>query len=301
MQKLLRSTLLLLTLQTLSGLVAAAELPTLGSPSHIGGVPTTAAFFAGATTDNGITYKSTFTATELVDITARIRVESAHINIVGNLYVVVSFGGQLYNQVVGGAFQPWNGALGTLLPVVANKVLAANENLTIVNKLAFGSAGVGSGTLSFFLGYGTGGTIGFYSGAPLNVTIQPAVDQTAAAFTLFNNTVSTPIILGNCIACHQTSGSASTSKLVYKASSVSGFQQSNFDVLKNYILNVPNGSSWILSKPQGGGLPWWWCAAALFLQLVYRLEQFCPGSAAHQQQRSGQCQPGHPEFSGYDG
>ena len=173
MQKLLRSTLLLLILQILPGLAAAAELPALGNALTIAGQPATAAFFAGATTDNGITYRSAFTATELVDVTARIQVASAHVGTAGDLYVVVSFNGQLYNQVVGGVFQPWNGAIETLLPVVANKVLAANENLAIVNRLAFGSAGLDSGTLSIYVGYGVGNGIHTYSGTPLSVTIQP--------------------------------------------------------------------------------------------------------------------------------
>lgn len=176
MHKPLRSILFLLTLQILSSFAAAAELPSLDSPSTISGEPTTAVFFAGATTDNGITYTSTFTATELVDITARIQVASAHVGNVGDLYVVVSFEGQLYNQVVGGAFQSWNGAIETLLPVVANKVLATNENLTIVNKLAFGPAGVDSGTLRFFLAYGLGSGIHAYGSVPLSVTIQPALE-----------------------------------------------------------------------------------------------------------------------------
>jgi hypothetical protein len=181
MKKLMRSTLLSLTLQSFAGLVAAAELPTLDSPVTITGEPTTAMFFAGATTDNGMTYKSTISATELVDITARIQVASEHVGNIGDLYVVASINDEFYNQVEGGAFQPWNGEIGTLMPVIAGKVLDANENLTLVSNLAFGPAGFFSGTLSVFLGYGLGSGVHAYSGEPLSIAIQREPEPETAA------------------------------------------------------------------------------------------------------------------------
>ena len=86
--KLLVLFLLILTTKSLSSPTAAAELPILNNPSTISGEPSTAAFYAGATADNGNTYNSIFTTTELVDINARILVAPEHVGDAGDLYVV---------------------------------------------------------------------------------------------------------------------------------------------------------------------------------------------------------------------
>ena len=83
------------------------ELPELASPSSASGNPTTARFFGGASADNGETYGSSFDFNTPLDISGSIQVEQAHINTVGNLYIVVLLGEDYLYRDSEGNYQAW--------------------------------------------------------------------------------------------------------------------------------------------------------------------------------------------------
>ncbi len=241
-------------IQLTGTLALAAELPVLGSPSTTSGNATRVAFYGGASADNGSTFKSSFSANDLLTITGRIHIEPFHVGAVGSLFVVAVIEGRLLVQSFNGQFYPWDGRLETLQATFI-KTLRAREDLTIIDRKSLGSMGISSGNVTFFLGYSTEVKPGelYYSGTPIRISLsgQNTTDLQSAAFKVFTDTVSQPIIQNNCIACHSATGSAASSKLLYKTTLQPGYQNANFDVLLNYILNVPNGSSLILSKAQG--------------------------------------------------
>ena len=73
----------------LTATTATAQLPELGLPSALSGMPTTAKFYAGATSDDGASYKANFSADSLLDVLTEIRVEPDHVNTIGSLYLVL--------------------------------------------------------------------------------------------------------------------------------------------------------------------------------------------------------------------
>lgn len=234
-----------------------AQLPELAMPQSAAGTPTTAKFFGGATADNGTSYKTSFGFAEAIDVRTEIQVEAAHVNTVGNLYVIIALGEQYFVRDEEGAYQPWDLTVQNLLPASSAKTLQPSELLTIVEGIAFGPAGVSGVSLSIFIAYDTIAAPGnlFYSGVPLSFGIEQEV-TTPLSLTLFTNNVSSQITLNSCIVCHSSVGiasanSATPSQLQYLNSNQPDFLNANYNTLVNFIKNVPNGASEILSKPQG--------------------------------------------------
>jgi len=251
--KLLAYSLLFSCLGLFSSL-AAAQLPELGSPSTGTGVATTAKFFGGATADNSASFGSSFGADQALDIFTEVQVESGHVNTVGNIYLLIQLGEDIFMRLESGEYAIWDQTLPNLQATLPGRTLQASEPITILENVAFGPAGLAGATLSIFLAYDTTAATGelYYSGVPLTVAIDPEVTE-AASLTFFRSNISSPIIQSNCIGCHVSGGSAGGTPLVYATSGVEGFQDTNYNTLLDYIKNVPNGSSKILSRPQGIG------------------------------------------------
>ncbi|MDA1369672.1 MAG: hypothetical protein O2971_02780 [Proteobacteria bacterium] len=248
----LQTAVLSLVLAGLVSPAAMAQLPELGSPSSISGAPTTARFFGGASADNGSSFASSFGYDQAIDVDTEIQVESSHVNTMGNLYVFIVWDGLYFQRVESGDYEIWDLSLPNLQAAFPAKTLQASEPINIVNDVAFGPAGVSDTTLAIFLAYDSMAAPGeiFYSGAPLSVAIE-SEQTTAASLQLYVDTISSPIIQAKCIICHQVGGVATDSALHYVNSGVANFQTTNYNTLVNYIKNVPNGSSEILSRPQG--------------------------------------------------
>ena len=251
--KLLAYSLLFSCLGLFSSL-AAAQLPELGSPSTGTGVATTAKFFGGATADNSASFGSSFGADQPLGIFTEVQVESGHVNTVGNIYLLIQLGEDIFMRLESGEYAIWDQTLPNLQATLPVRTLQASEPITILENVAFGPAGLAGATLSIFLAYDTAAATGelYYSGVPLTVAIDPEVTE-AASLTFFRSNISSPIIQSNCIGCHVSGGSAGGTPLVYATSGVEGFQDTNYNTLLDYIKNVPNGSSKILSRPQGIG------------------------------------------------
>lgn len=233
---------------------ALAQLPELGSPSTASTNPTTAKFFGGATADNSATFGSSFGSDQPLSLFTEIQVESAHVNTVGNIYLLIQLGADIFMRLESGEYAIWDQTLPNLQATLPGRTLQASESITILENVAFGPAGLAGASLAIFLAYDTTATADeiYYSGVPLTVAIEAAVTE-AASLTLFKSSISSPIIQGICIDCHNSAGSAQSTPLVYVNSAVDGFQETNYNTLLNYIKSVPNGSSQILSKPQGIG------------------------------------------------
>ena len=251
--KLLTYSLLFACLGLFSSL-AVAQLPELGSPSAGSGVATTAKFFGGATADNSVSFGSSFGADQPLDIFTEVQVESGHVNTVGNIYLLIQLGADIFMRLESGEYAIWDQTLPNLQATLPGRTLQASEPITILENVAFGPAGLAGATLSIFLAYDTTAATGelYYSGVPLTVAIEAEVTE-AASLTFFRSNISSPIIQSNCIGCHVSGGPAGGTPLVYVTNGVEGFQDTNYNTLLEYIKNVPNGSSKILSRPQGIG------------------------------------------------
>ena len=93
-----------------------AQLPELGMPSTVTGADTTAQFYGGATADGGTSYASSFGYDQAIDILTEIHVESAHVNTMGNLYVIIEWDGVYFVRDEAGVYQTWDLTLPTMLP-----------------------------------------------------------------------------------------------------------------------------------------------------------------------------------------
>lgn len=231
--------------------IACAQLPELPLASSLSGEPTSAKFFGGVSADNGVTYSASVGYDQAVDVLAEIQVEAGHVGTVGNLYVIIVLGEDLFMRDASGNYQLWNGDPATLLAASPDKILTVSESISIVEDIPFGPAGVSDTALNIFLAYDTAAAADelYYSGAPLSFTIEP--EAGAISLTYYISNISAPIVQTRCIACHTSAGLANTSALIYQNSSVPGYQTSNYNTLIDYLENAPNGSSLILSKPQG--------------------------------------------------
>jgi len=179
-------------------------------------------------------------------------VEASHVNSVGNLYILVVVDEQIFMVQESGDYVLWDSVLESLQPVSSNKTLQASEPLTLFDDVAFGTVGVTDTALDVYLAYDTIVEPDqlYYSAAPLSFSIGESNSE-AASLSLYKSSISAPIVQDRCIVCHQAGGVASTSALLYVDSSTADYQTINYNTLMNYIENVANGASLILSKPQG--------------------------------------------------
>jgi hypothetical protein len=248
--------LIVASLLQFTSLSSLAQVPELPLPVSASGHPTTAQFYAGNTFDGGTTFATTFAADQAITILAEIRVEENHVNSVGNIYLVVVLGEQMYIRIESGEFALWDGSLETLVAAFPGKTLQAIEAFSVIEDVPFGAVGLAGATLFIYLAYDSVATAGdlYYSGTPLGLEIA-AAGATGTSYQLFSDNVSTPIIQTRCIICHSSTGIASatvsTSQLQYISDTEPDFLQSNYNVLVNYIRNVTDGNELILSKPRG--------------------------------------------------
>ena len=235
--------------------VLGQELPELASPSSASGNPTTARFYGGASADNGETFGSSFDFNTPLDISGSIQIEESHINTVGNLYIVVLLGEDYLYRDSEGNYQAWDLELSTLQAASPDKTLSSFEPLTIVDDVPLGPAGAAGLTLSIFFAYNTSAVPGelYYSGTPVTLAIGTEPPAEPASLTLYNASISAPIVQSRCVSCHVSGGASGNTRLVFVRSSVDNYMTLNYNEMVDFVRNTPNGASLILSKPQGIG------------------------------------------------
>ena len=69
--------------------------------------------------------------------------------------------------------------------------------------------------------------------------------------SFFNSNISSPIIQGQCIACHVSGGPAEATLLVYSPGSETDYQATNFNILKDYIAADAGNANTLLEKSRG--------------------------------------------------
>ena len=164
--------------------VASAQLPELGNPSTATGASTTAKFFGGATADNSVSFGSSFAADQPLSLFTEIQVESVHVNTVGNVYLLIQLGNDIFMRLESGDYAIWDQTLPNLQATLPGRTLQASEPITILENVAFGPAGLSGASLAIFLAYDTTAAPGqlYYSGVPLSVAIEAEVTEAARIY-----------------------------------------------------------------------------------------------------------------------
>ncbi len=231
---------------------AHGQLPELPNAASLSGLPTGAKFFGGASLNNGQSFVTSIGMSEPVDVLAQINVQPEHVGELGNYYILVVLGEEQFVRAGPDNYEPWDGTVEGLKPAIANKVLAAEEMLSIVDDLPFGAVGVSNTALNIFLAYDTNAAPGdlFFSGSPISFFVNGEA-TTPASQSLFVESVSSTIIQTKCIVCHFSGGVATTSGLILQQSLQADYQLNNYNTLIDYIANTPNGAERLLAKPQG--------------------------------------------------
>ena len=159
----------------LSSLAIADDPPELGEARAASGIPTTARFFGGATTDDGLSYTNRVDPTTPVDIVGIVRVESTHINTVGNIYIVVQLGESYFFRNEEGNFLSWDLKLESLKAAKAEKKLNYDEAVIILDNITLGLGGLAGQTFYVYLAYDSIAALGdlFYSGSPISISVNP--------------------------------------------------------------------------------------------------------------------------------
>ncbi len=228
---------------------AQAQLTELGGTSA-SGAASSALFSGGVTADEGETHGNTFGFNEVVDVVAEIRVEAAHINTVGNVYVVVVVDGVFFMGLESGAFVVWDQQPANLMPLLSGQTFPQSLTVPIIENVAFGPAGVANTTLQLFLAYDTTAAAGelYYSPAPLAFTIQ-AEQTDPASLTLYQQNIAGPIIQARCTQCHVPGGAATGSQLIYETGTSASAQLANYNTLVAYISS--GRANMLIGKPSG--------------------------------------------------
>ena len=159
----------------LSSLAMADDPPQLGEARAASGIPTTARFFGGATIDDGLSYTDSVDPTTPVDIVGLVRVESTHINTIGNIYIVVQLGESYFFRNEEGNFLSWDLKLENLKAAKAGKKLSYNEAVTILDNITLDVGGLAGQTFYVYLAYDSIAALGdlFYSGSPISISVNP--------------------------------------------------------------------------------------------------------------------------------
>jgi len=147
----------------------AADEPTLPAAGANSG----AAFSGGATINNGASFLTEIPAADAVDLVATIKPGSSDIGQMGSLLVVLSIEGLgFFNLLSGGIWVQWDGDPATLAPF-KNKVLEAEEKVTILNDLVGADTNLADLDFQAYVGYYTGGNINTisYSATPAAFSI----------------------------------------------------------------------------------------------------------------------------------
>jgi mono/diheme cytochrome c family protein len=230
--------------------LASAQLPELEAASA-SGLPTTAKFLGGVSGDGGQSYASSFAFDQPIDVLTEIQVEAAHVNTVGNLYVIIVLDNNYFMLTETSGFVLWD-LTSPLQAASSAKTLQPSEPLSIVEGVAFGPAGIFGTSLAIYLAYDTMAAAGdlFYSALPLTFSIEQAVTE-AASLSLFKETVSAQITQINCITCHIPGGLAQGTAQQYVSDTQPDYQLTNYNTLLDYIKSGTGAKFNLLNGPQG--------------------------------------------------
>lgn len=145
----------------------ANEIP-LTTASALGNA-TDATITGGASKDKGATISNsgTFSATDALDVSATIQVDSNDIGTRGNIVVVAALNGQFFMKTSGSTWEVWDGTIAGLQAMKSVDSLAATETVEAVS----GLTGL-AGDFQIFVGYQNGAGDIIYNTTPITFTVQ---------------------------------------------------------------------------------------------------------------------------------
>lgn len=128
--------------------------PVLGeSATSNGSALASALFTGGASADGGKTYKSSFTASERIDVDARIAVDPAHVGQSGKVYALIQLSnGTRFGRAASGEYIPVGDDLSQLA-AYRSGLLEVNELLTVAKGLQGEAMGLAGLNFVVYVGY----------------------------------------------------------------------------------------------------------------------------------------------------
>lgn len=155
------------------GYSAASPHALTGNLSLAGG-QSTASYRGGVKVTGSNSFGNVFSSAQSLDIEAQIDIDPEHQGQEGFLVVAALIDGQILVQDgPQGTFGLYDPALG--IPHVADKILSAQETITIARNLVPADIGIDAITANFVVGYGLVSDPGevFHHQTPINLTVTP--------------------------------------------------------------------------------------------------------------------------------
>jgi len=134
---------------------------------------TNAVITIAASGDGGRSFRSEFSPTDRVDLTATIRVDDRHIGKQGSLHVLVGErdSNTLYQMNRQGELEIWDGELDSLVAVGSSRTLSIEEHLSLLHGFQFEESLVGL-ELAVYIGYRVSENDDFvYTDRPLALSV----------------------------------------------------------------------------------------------------------------------------------
>ncbi len=98
--------------------------------------PSKATFKIGVTADGGLSFGSTFDASQKIDVLADIRVAPEHVGKKGRIYMVALYNDVWFMKASNGQWQNWDFQLASLVSSSGPRTLKALESLTVAPQLS---------------------------------------------------------------------------------------------------------------------------------------------------------------------
>jgi len=135
--------------------ISDGSMPTLGDAAVSSGNAAAALFTGGATADGGLSYTSSFAATDSIDINAAIAIDPEHVGQNGRIFVLAQLSdGSRFMKTADNGFVPFNGGLAQLRPLRSGP-LAASESLLIAKGLRAEGTALAGQSFAVYIGYAT--------------------------------------------------------------------------------------------------------------------------------------------------
>jgi len=138
------------------------------------GAPTDARIALAASVDKGLSYVSSVSSSDKINVDLSLFVDSRHIGMMGDMYVLVTLDGEHFVILdSAGVIRSWDGQLSGLVPYRSNTKLALVEFLQIVNATVLGKEYLNR-RVQIFIAYSVP-TLGelIYTAEPLSFDVTP--------------------------------------------------------------------------------------------------------------------------------
>ncbi len=129
------------------------------------GAETAAKFSGSVVSTDGSNSGTTFSASEVLAITARIEVDPADVGSSGSIYCIIVYQGGYYAMNATGGYQPWNGDPDSL-PAMSTTTLGSIENISVAEQLT-----QTTGDFAIYIAYATNDGVLHFNSAPIQFSV----------------------------------------------------------------------------------------------------------------------------------